>query len=136
MKKLDKKLFSADDIKMIFNLRQEGRSYKQIAESTGRTVAAITRFFQCERMTKKYSARLSEANGGGKVELKVNGVKVGEAPVEMVETSVESKVVRAEKEMSPREMIKRLYDMGYRIENNQLVCYVRREVKLQDIING
>jgi len=74
--------------------------------------------------------------GGGKVELKATGVKVGEAPVEMVETSVESKVVRSEKEMSPREMIKRLYDMGYRIEDNQLVCYVKKTVKIQDIIMG
>ena len=38
--------------------------------------------------------------------------------------------------MTPREMIKALYDMGYRIENNQLVCYVKQAVKIQDIING
>lgn len=44
-------------------------------------------------------------------------------------------IVRRENtELSPREMIKRLYDMGYRIENNQLVCYQKTVVKIQDII--
>ena len=33
-------------------------------------------------------------------------------------------------------MIKYLYDRGYRIEDNTLVCLVKQKVKLQDIING
>jgi len=40
------------------------------------------------------------------------------------------------REMSPREMIKHLYNLGYRIENNQLVCYTKNVVKIQDIIHG
>lgn len=38
-------------------------------------------------------------------------------------------------EMSPREMIKKLYDMGYRIKDNKLYVIRPVEVKLQDIIN-
>jgi len=33
-------------------------------------------------------------------------------------------------------MIKHLYNLGYRIENNQLVCYTKNVVKIQDIIHG
>ena len=41
-----------------------------------------------------------------------------------------------EKEITPREMIKRLYDLGYRIMDNMLVVLVPQPVKLNDIING
>ena len=40
------------------------------------------------------------------------------------------------RDMTPREMIKKLYDMGYRIENNQLVCITRNVIKLNDILSG
>ena len=39
-------------------------------------------------------------------------------------------------DFSPRDMIKHLYGLGYRIENNQLVCIVRQVVKISDILNG
>lgn len=38
--------------------------------------------------------------------------------------------------MTYREMIKELYDAGYRIEDNELVCYQRQVVKLGDIVNN
>lgn len=38
--------------------------------------------------------------------------------------------------MTPREMIKALWDLGYRIEDNELVCYQRQVVKLGDIVNN
>ena len=38
--------------------------------------------------------------------------------------------------MTYRDMIKALYDAGYRIEDNQVVCYVRQVVKIGDIVNG
>ena len=40
------------------------------------------------------------------------------------------------REMTPREMIKALYDLGYRIEDNELVCYQRQVVKLGDVVNN
>ena len=40
------------------------------------------------------------------------------------------------KDFKERDMIKYLYDRGYRIEDNRLVCYVKQTVKLNDIING
>ena len=38
--------------------------------------------------------------------------------------------------MTPREMIAALYGLGYRIENNQLVCYQKITVNVKDIIKG
>ncbi|MBR6347458.1 MAG: hypothetical protein IKR80_00735 [Spirochaetales bacterium] len=40
------------------------------------------------------------------------------------------------KDFQARDMIKHLYNMGYRIENNQLVCLVKQAVNLKDIINS
>ena len=37
---------------------------------------------------------------------------------------------------SSREMIKHLYNLGYRIENNGLVCIQKVTVNIKDIING
>lgn len=41
-------------------------------------------------------------------------------------------VIQKEK-LTPREMIKALYDLGYRIEDNQLVIYQRQVVKIGDV---
>ena len=38
-------------------------------------------------------------------------------------------------DFKPREMIKHLYKLGYRIENNGLYVITRQQVKLGDIIN-
>ena len=38
-------------------------------------------------------------------------------------------------DFTPREIIKHLYDLGYRIENNKLYVVTRREVKLSDVCN-
>ena len=40
------------------------------------------------------------------------------------------------KDFKSRDMIKYLYDMGYRIENNQLVCLVKQVVNVKDIIHS
>lgn len=37
---------------------------------------------------------------------------------------------------TPREMIKHLYNLGYRIENNEIVCIQKVKVNIKDIING
>lgn len=39
-------------------------------------------------------------------------------------------------DFAPRDIIKHLYNLGYRIEDNKLVCYVKQVVKLGDIINA
>ena len=39
-------------------------------------------------------------------------------------------------DFQPREMIRHLYKLGYRIENNGLYVITKQQVKLGDIING
>lgn len=39
-------------------------------------------------------------------------------------------------DFSPRDIIKHLYKLGYRIEDNKLVCYVKQQVNVKDIINN
>lgn len=92
--------YTPEELQTIVRLFDEGKTAKEIAKATGRTVSAI------------YSLKLRK----GKSPAPANRDKV--------------------REMTPREMIKALYDMGYRIEGNKLVLVMRKEVKLSDIING
>lgn len=43
---------------------------------------------------------------------------------------------KSQRAMTPRQMIKALYDLGYRIEENQLVVVKREVVKHSDIIKN
>jgi len=133
------KPYTTDDLRTILQMGAENKSYSEIAKATGRTIGAITTFFYNERKTGCHSSTINylAKKDEKKVDIMVGGVKVAEAPRSMVSTkdSPETPVAKTV-EMSPREMIKKLYNLGYRIENNQLVCYVKQTVRLQDIING
>lgn len=39
-------------------------------------------------------------------------------------------------DFTPREIIKHMYKLGYRIEDNQLVCIVKQKVNVKDIIEN
>lgn len=131
--------YTTEEAKLILELYEKGKTLQEIGYVVGRTQGAISAFISTERKDGRYSKRIEKNNNGGRVDLKVNGVKVGDAPaalVERKETQAAPKPEVRQKEMTPREMIKKLYDMGYRIENNQLVCIQKVVVKLQDILNG
>lgn len=66
----------------------------------------------------------------GSVNNQIGKIRHGKRPVKKEENTPPLR------EMTPREMIKHLYNLGYRIENNQLVCYTKNVVKIQDIIHG
>lgn len=132
-----RKPFTTEEIRQIFELKKKGYKASEIAKIVGRTIAAINTFFAREKHHHCYSRMLKEDQSiqTEKVDIKVNGVKVAEVPASIVETHTETQAPVAVKTMTPREMIKALYNLGYRIENNQLVCYVKQTVKIQDIIN-
>ena len=145
-----KKIFDKSEAWLIIELDKEGKSTSEIAKEVGRTKASIQSFLEREhrdhRYTKKFDLNNVDKPDVKKTEkapdqrmrsLMVAGVKVGETMAETIE-GAESPVVSTvrTKELQPREMIKKLYDMGYRIENNQLVCYQKVVVKVNDIING
>ena len=124
MKKSKKNVkFSVEEVKEIFRLRQMGYKYSEIATAIGRSYSGIAMFFKREKEAHTYSAMLGEQIPSVR-ETPATPQKEGEAPV------------NTHAELTPREMIKRLYDLGYRIEDNNLVCYQRVQVKIQDIINS
>lgn len=146
------KPYTKEENTILLTMREEGKSFKYIAGVLGRTEAAL--WMQYKKLK----------NEPGNIELKVNGVTVGSAPAKSVESPVKSqthfveldptqveilekskpekkeskmvlKTIREKEKLTPREMIKSLYDLGYRIENNQLVCYVRQTVNMKDILS-
>lgn len=103
------KPYTAAEIADICNLYyNDEMTAAEIAEITGRTTSAIKQVVMKNRRDEKDAPP------------KENPVKIHEN----------------REQLTPREMIKALYDMGYRIENNQLICYQKQVVKLQDIINN
>lgn len=124
--------YTTDDIRTILEMRSRGCSYKEISEKTGRTPHALSQLVSKDKRTGFYSNLIAK-----KADLKVGGIKVAEVPESAIEKpkNEEPKRVAPVREMTPREMIKKLYDMGYRIENNQLVCYQKVVVKVNDILN-
>lgn len=117
--------FTKEDIQMVINLYNANKSAEEIANITGRTKHAIhQRIYMLRKAGKLKDSKTTQPEYDRK--LKPTGVVY--KPEELHE--------EPQKHMSPRDMIKALYDLGYRIENNQLVCYVKQTVKLQDIIAG
>ena len=120
--------YSAEDLKLMIDLRKAGKTYAEIAHVIGRNEKAISmKFYQMNKEAKKKGKEQTQAHA---VEQKPEERK----PVGVIAAG-ENKGMPV-LQMSPREMIKKLYDLGYRIENNQLVCYVKQKVNIQDIISG
>ena len=107
-------VFDADRQKISHLYYDEGKTGREIAEIIGRSTSSIYHIIYNMRHNPAPSPEKHEAVG-----IIANG----------------NQSLRPVLKMTPREMIKALYDMGYRIENNKLVCYQKVEVKLQDIIN-
>ena len=134
----NRKPYTAEEAKLILELWEGGKSLQEIGYVVGRTQGAISAFISTERKDGRYSRRIGEHKNEETVALKVNGVKVAEAPASVVKQDNPGTILPEvkTKELTPREMIKKLYDMGYRIENNQLICIQKVVVKLNDIINN
>ena len=102
--------FTSEENDKILRLYNDGKTAKEIGEAVGRTAGSIAHQVYILRKVAKGSKQVS--------------IPHTDAPtVKLVE-------------LTPRQMIKKLYDLGYRIENNQLVCYTKNVVKIQDIIHG
>ena len=116
------KHFTKDDIDLILSMSEAGKTAAEIASALGRTAHSVYQFLYRYRrgMHREAKAGIKPTIAPAAASLRPTGV-IHENP--------------QPKSMSPREMIKALYDMGYRIENNQLVCYVKQTVKMQDIIH-
>ena len=128
------KEYSTTEINQIIFMKNQGKTWKEISKATGRTVSAL-------------GFKWNELKNKGMLEdLNVAGKKVGVTLASSIEEALKTATIEPEPEpvkktfvrtatMTPREMIKKLYDMGYRIEDNQLVCYQKVVVKVNDILS-
>lgn len=107
--------YTEDEIQIILGFIKEGHSSKEISELTKRSPGAIN--------TLAYKVRKGQMANVPKIPEKKSA-----------EYEISGSVIKTKEVMTPRDMIKALYDMGYRIENNQLVCYVKQVVKVSDIV--
>ena len=87
----------------------------------------------CKECTKElqrgYSKKAYNKKHGKTVETKPISIQVKPvAPLVQKPASLS--------DFTPREIIKHMYKLGYRIENNQHVCIVKQVVNLKDVING
>ena len=105
------KLWSEDDIKLMLSLKEKGASFAAIAAAVNRTVAAV----------KTKLCFLSQA------------AAQKQQPLPEQERNL-VKVPRLS-DFSPRQMIKHLYDLGYRIEDNRIVFIKKEYVNIKSIIN-
>lgn len=114
------KFYTTTELAEIKGYLKDGCSYDEIAELMGRSKKSIENTIQRQGWTR---GRFNN-----------NAV---EPPVQkrtiVEQTSVKEKTL---KDFPAREMIKYLYNLGYRIEDNKLVCYVKQAVNVKDIING
>lgn len=117
------KKFTTEEKQLIINLSNAGKTAEEIAKVVDRSKHSIHQFM--------YNVRTGKVTVKGvsmRLPLDRKLVSLGEHK--------EEPIVEKIRDMSPREMIKKLYDLGYRIENNQLVCYVKQTVQVRDIIGA
>ena len=122
---------------------KDGFSYDEIAELMGRTKISVSNYAK----RRGWGIRQNKQKFPADVQKKIDAIK--EQPSVSDSTSDSSKPKqwntftpsapvkeKTLKDFPPRDMIKYLYDMGYRIEDNKLVCLVKQVVNLKDIINA
>ena len=106
--------YTEQELNEMRELKKQGATYADIAKMFNRTESALMFKFH----------ELGWTNNG------LNGES---------KPAVKSTVPAREKtlsDFSPSDMIRHLYNMGYRIENNKLVCIVRQPVNMKDILEG
>lgn len=143
------KEFTTTEINEIRSLLKDGLTYAEVGELTGRSKKSIENLAQRQGWTKgrlKNEPDTDQEPAWNEI-LKAQEVKQEEPVLEMtVEEVVEEKAtpfvkVEPVKEKTlndypARELIKNLYDRGYRIENGKLICIVHQVVNINDIIKN
>ena len=110
-------------------MRKEGKTYREIAEKFGRTAGAVYMKFYAESGRK----RKMEIEKKHKVNVIIPGDEPKkEAPVVQPPKPVREKALH---DFTPREIIRHLYEIGYRIEDGQLIVIEKKVVNLMSVIN-
>ena len=142
------KHYTTTEIKNILDMRYNKRmKFDAIAEAIGRTPKSVED--ACHRHKNRFPEfkftapiRTSKKNQEKIEELLKRSEEVEVATEEMqiaADSALENfygKQYKPTPTMTPREMIKHLYTLGYRIKNNELVVLVEQKVNIKDIIHG
>ena len=143
------KEFTTTEINEIRGFLKDGLTYGEVGELMGRSKKSIENLSQRQGWTKGRFKDEPETNQEPpwneilkaqetKHEEPVLEMKVEEVVEEKPSPVVEVKPVKEKtlNDYSARELIKNLYDRGYRIENGKLICIVHQVVNIKDIINN
>ena len=142
------KHYTTIEIKKILDMRyNKGMKFDAIAEIIGRTSKSVED--ACHRHKNRFPEfkstvpiQTSKKNRQKIEELLKRSEEADVATEEMqiaADGALENfygKQYKPTPTMTPREMIKHLYTLGYRIKNNELVVLVEQRVNIKDIING
>lgn len=114
------KPYTQEELEQMREMRKQGATYKEIADMFGRTENAV--------MVKFSQMGWSVTNPSKAKRLQA------EQPKEL--TTVPDKLVRKLQlsDFEPREMIKYLYNLGYRIKNNKLVFVTEKVVNMKAVL--
>ena len=115
---MKKKKYTVEEIFTIAEMKRNGATAREIAEKLGRTPKAISLYLMHQRQKFGQSAP----------------TRTDKEPKE-VQPAVAPKAKTLE-DFPPREMIKHLYNLGYRIEGDELWFVQKTRVKLGDILQN
>lgn len=103
-----KKFYTPEELETMRQMKQSGASWSEIASAVGHSVRSV--------QLKMYQAGM------------VNMIRTEDAPRNLVK-------VKTLDDFTPREIIKHLYDLGYRIEGEGRIVLVKKEyVNLKSIL--
>ncbi len=138
--------FTTEEVKTILQMKHNGYTYGEIADKIKtHSTKSITGYCERNRLCpdgSTYKRPEGERASQFKKILADNGIilsvkpdEIEHVPATVVKEVVKEKIVeKSLNDYKPRELIKNLFDRGYRIENGEIVCYVRQIVQLKDII--
>ena len=149
--------FTAKEMRTILLMKHNGNSYAEIAKEVGRSTKAINNFCQRNRLAKPRPKTAERMIAEGKpvtdvnknletmlagFDVNIDNEIVGTiTPLPVHATPVVAEAPKKEyvqtktlDDFSSRDMIKKLYDRGYRIEEGKLVCYIKKPVQIDEIL--
>lgn len=122
-------VFTPETIEEIKEYRKAGFTYSEISKIVNIKESTIRTYFCQNHITTK--------NETGKDTTPVHEDKpVINSTVSVMPPKADTSSKPTLKDFQARDMIKYLYNLGYRIEDNKLVCYVKQTVNVKDIINA
>lgn len=122
--------YTTNELAEIKGYLKDGCSIAEIAELMGRSKKSIENTILRQGWTR---GRFKESSDN---EVPVWKTTVVETEQELKKAETAPIKEKTLSDFTPREIIRHMYNLGYRIEDNKLVCLVKQVVNVKDIING